>query len=64
MNPAIATLIIEGVAALAPYIAQLAGLAAKLKAGEAVTEADLAAAETARRTAFAALRRELTAPET
>ena len=70
MNPAIATLIIEGVAALAPYIAQLAGLAAKLKAGEAVTEADLAAADAGLdsagivRTAFAALRRELTAPET
>lgn len=64
MNPAIAALIIEGVATLAPYIAQLGGLAAKLRSGESVTDADLAAAETARRMAFASLRRELAAPET
>jgi hypothetical protein len=63
MNPAIAALIVEGVASLAPYVAQLGNLALKLRAGEAVTEADLAAAETARRVAFAALRQELAAPE-
>lgn len=59
MNPATAALIIEGVAALAPYVAQLGHLAIKLRRGEAVTETDLAAAEAARRQAFAALRREL-----
>lgn len=63
MNPATVALIIEGVAALAPYVAQLGSLALKLRQGESVTEADLAAAEAARRRAFAALRRELTAPE-
>lgn len=62
MKPATASLIIEGVAALAPYVAQLGHLALKLRAGETVSEADLAAAEAARRQAFAALRRELAPP--
>jgi hypothetical protein len=60
MNPATVALIIQGVSALAPYLAQLGTLAAKAEAGEAVTEGDLRLAEAARRQAFAALRRRLT----
>ncbi|TDQ82519.1 hypothetical protein A8950_2342 [Dongia mobilis] len=60
MNPATAAIILQGVAALAPYLAQLGALAAKARNGEAVTEADLAGAEAARRAAFAALRHRLT----
>lgn len=62
MNPATAAIVIQGVAALAPYLAQLGELAVKARSGEAVTEADLARAEAARRLAFAALRQKL-APE-
>lgn len=61
MNAANVALIIEGVSALAPYLAQLGVLAAKARTGEAVTEADLRLAEEARRLAFAALREKLTA---
>jgi len=60
MNPATVALIVQGVSALAPYLAQLGALAAKAEAGEAVTESDLRLAEAARRQAFAALRRRLT----
>lgn len=63
MNPATAALIIEGVAALAPYVAQLGSLAVKLRQGSPVTADDLARAEAARRQAFTALRRELQPPE-
>jgi hypothetical protein len=56
MNPATVAVIIQGVAALAPYLAQLGALAAKAKAGGVVTESDLRLAEEARRRAFAALR--------
>ena len=59
MSAATVALIIESVAALAPYLAQLGALAAKAQAGEAMTESDLARAEAARRLAFAALRRNL-----
>ena len=62
MNPATAAIIVQGVAALAPYLAQLGELAAKARSGAAVTEADLARAEAARRLAFEALRRQLTDP--
>jgi hypothetical protein len=56
MNPATIAMIIQAVAALAPYLAQLGSLAAKAQAGEDVTETDLRLAEEARRAAFAALR--------
>ncbi|WP_374656098.1 hypothetical protein [Dongia sp.] len=59
MNAATVAIIIQGVAALAPYLAQLGALAAKAKAGEAVTDSDLRLAEEARRRAFAALREKL-----
>jgi hypothetical protein len=59
MNAATVALIVQGVSALAPYLAQLGTLAAKAQAGEAVTESDLRLAEAARRQAFAALRRRL-----
>lgn len=61
MNAATVALIIQGVAALAPYLAHLGALAAKAQAGEAVTETDLRQAEEARRLAFASLRRKLAA---
>lgn len=61
MNAATMALIIEGVSALAPYLAQLGTLAAKARAGEAVTETDLRLAEEARRLAFTALRGKLRA---
>jgi hypothetical protein len=63
MNAATVALIIQGVSALAPYLAQLGALATKAQAGEAVTESDLRLAEEARRIAFASLRRHLL-PET
>jgi hypothetical protein len=59
MNPATATIIIQGVAALAPYLAQLGELAVKARNGETVSADDLARAENARRLAFAALRQKL-----
>jgi hypothetical protein len=62
MNAATIAVIVQGVAALAPYLAQLGTLAAKAKAGEAVTDADLSLAEAARRRAFAALRQSLSDP--
>lgn len=62
MNPATAAIIVQGVAALAPYLAQLGELAVKAHSGAAVTAADLARAEAARRLAFAALRRQLVDP--
>ena len=52
-------MIIQGVADLAHYVAQLGHLAAKARAGGAVTESDLRQAEEARRRAFAALRTKL-----
>jgi len=64
MNAATIAVIVQGVAALAPYLAQLGALAAKAKAGDAVTESDLNMAEEARRHAFAALRDSLTEPAT
>jgi hypothetical protein len=60
MNPATVALIIDGVTRLAPYVAELGNLARKVQANEPVNEADLARAEAARRTAFAALREQLT----
>jgi hypothetical protein len=60
MNPATVAVIVQGVAALAPYLAQLGALAAKASAGGVVTEGDLRLAEEARRRAFAALRERLT----
>jgi len=60
MNAATVAVIVQSVAALAPYLAQLGVLAAKAKAGEAVTESDLRLAEEARRHAFAALRESVT----
>jgi hypothetical protein len=60
MNAATVAVIVQGVAALAPYLAQLGALAAKAKAGEAVTESDLHLAEEARRRAFASLKKRLT----
>lgn len=62
MNPATAAIIVQGVAALAPYLAELGGLAAKARNGESVSETDLARAEAARRQAFTALRQKLLAP--
>jgi hypothetical protein len=62
MNAATIAVIVQGVAALAPYLAQLGSLAAKAKAGEAGTDADLSLAEAARRRAFAALRQSLSDP--
>jgi hypothetical protein len=62
MNAATVAVIVQGVAALAPYLAQLGVLAAKAKSGEEVTDSDLRLAEEARRRAFAALRETLTAP--
>lgn len=62
MSPATATIIIQGVASLAPYLAELGLLARKAQSGEAVSEADLARAEGARRHALAVLRQKL-APE-
>ncbi|WP_374314573.1 hypothetical protein [Dongia sp.] len=59
MNAATVTAIMQGVAALAPYLAQLGSLAAKAQAGGLVTESDLRLAEEARRRAFAALRKEI-----
>lgn len=56
MNPATVALIVQAVATLAPYLAQLGSLAAKAQAGENITEADLRLAEEARRLAFFALR--------
>lgn len=56
MNPATIAMIVQAVATLAPYLAQLGHLAAKAQAGEEVTESDLRLAEEARRAAFAALR--------
>lgn len=64
MNPATAAIIVQGVAALAPYLAQLGELALKTRQGAEVTAADLAQAEAARRQAFAALRQELSPPHT
>lgn len=61
MSPSTAAIIIQGVAALAPYLAQLGELAVKARNGGAVSAADLARAEAARRQAFAALRHKLTA---
>jgi hypothetical protein len=60
MNAATITAIVQGVAALAPYLAQLGSLAAKVRAGDAVTDGDLRLAEEARRHAFASLRESLT----
>lgn len=60
MNAATIAVIVQGVAALAPYLAQLGTLAAKARAGGVVTESDLRLAEEARRRAFAALREKLT----
>ncbi|MBI2253006.1 MAG: hypothetical protein HYU58_00150 [Proteobacteria bacterium] len=62
MNAATIAIIVQGVAALAPYLAQLGMLAAKAKAGEPVTDGDLQLAEEARRRAFIALRVSLTGP--
>lgn len=59
MNAATIAVIVQGVAALAPYLAQLGVLAAKARAGGVVTESDLRLAEEARRRAFAALREKL-----
>jgi hypothetical protein len=59
MNAATVAAIMQGVAALAPYLAQLGTLAAKAQAGGRVTESDLRLAEEARRRAFAALRKEI-----
>jgi hypothetical protein len=59
MNPAVVLAIVEGLATLGPVLAELASLAGKLKSGAEITEADLTRAETARRQAFDALRREL-----
>lgn len=63
MNPGTAAIIIQGVAALAPYLAQLGELAVKARNGSEVSAADLARAEDARRQAFAALRRKLMVTE-
>lgn len=60
MNAATIAAIMQGVAALAPYMAQLGALATKVHAGETVTDSDLRLAEEARRHAFAALRAQLT----
>ncbi|MDY0872524.1 hypothetical protein [Dongia rigui] len=60
MNAATVTAIIQGVAALAPYLAQLGALATKVRSGDTVTDGDLRLAEEARRRAFAALRAQLT----
>ena len=62
MSPATAAIIIQGVASLAPYLSELGLLARKAQSGEAVSEADLARAEAARRRALAVLRQKL-APE-
>ncbi len=62
MNAAIIAMIVQGVAALAPYLAQLGVLATKARTGEAVTDDDLRLAEEARRHAFAALRESLIQP--
>jgi len=59
VNAATIAIILQGVAALAPYLAQLGVLATKARTGEAVTDADLRME--ARRRAFAALRDSLTA---
>ncbi|WP_374374846.1 hypothetical protein [Dongia sp.] len=60
MSPATAAMIIQGVAALAPYLSQLGELAMKARNGEVVTADDLARAENARKLAFTALRQKLT----
>lgn len=59
MNAATIAIIVQGVAALAPYLAQLGVLATKAHKGEAVTDSDLRLAEEARRHAFASLRESL-----
>jgi hypothetical protein len=59
MSAATVALIVEAIANLAPYLAQLGVLAGKARAGEMITESDMAAAEAARRRAFASLRGEL-----
>jgi hypothetical protein len=60
MNAATIAAIVQGVAALAPYLAQLGALASKVRAGETVTDGDLRLAEEARRHAFASLLESLT----
>lgn len=60
MSPATAAIIVQGVAALAPYLSQLGQLAVKARNGETVSADDLARAENARRLAFTALRQKLT----
>ncbi|WP_374382917.1 hypothetical protein [Dongia sp.] len=59
MNAATIAVILQGIADLAPYLAQLGSLAAKARAGGIVTENDLRLAEAARQRAFAALRTKL-----
>lgn len=59
MNAATVAMIVQAVATLAPYLAQLGNLAVKAQAGQSITESDLRLAEDARRLAFAALRHAL-----
>jgi hypothetical protein len=61
MTAATVAVIIEGLSVLAPYLAELGQLAARIQAGDIPGEADLLRAEAARRAAFAALRRQLAA---
>ena len=63
MNAATMAMIVQAVATLAPYLAQLGNLAVKAQAGQSITESDLRLAEDARRQAFIALRQTLS-PET
>lgn len=59
MNAATITLILQAIATLAPYLAQLGSLAAKAQSGQSITESDLRLAEEARRLAFTSLRQAL-----
>lgn len=59
MNAATIAMIVQAVATLAPYLAQLGNLAAKAQAGEDITDSDLKLVEAGRRQAFAALREAL-----
>lgn len=61
MNAATIAMVVQAVATLAPYLAQLGNLAVKAQAGQSITEADVRLAEDARRQAFAALRQTLSA---
>lgn len=62
MNTNAIAIIVQSIAAIAPYLAQLGVLATKTQIGEVVTETDLQQAEKARKEAFTALRASLIQP--